>query len=768
MQPFEAAATFGAAMRKPVFLLSFLLFVRFAVAADLEPGKLPVEITATGETTYHNGIATAQDNVAIHFGDTDIYSDYAQYDSAKHQLFLKGNVRVYRGVSLYITDTATYNLDTKAINATDGRSSSYPYLISGQKVTSISDGQYLVHHGTVTTDDTATPDFQLKAKSVRIYENDRVIMKSVTFYIGKVPIFYWPYLYQSLDQSFSYAVAPAFLSSWGPSLLGRITFPIGDNISTTLKLDYRSRRGEAIGFDSTIHYGKDKKDYARLSTYYLQDQNPLINRTSLPRGAVPTGRYRLSLQDRTHITDNLEITTDITKLSDPYLLQDFFESEFRVNPVPDNNIAVTETGSFYTLTGFMRYQVNPFFETTERLPEVDFDVQREPIFGNSGLFYEGETSAGELRRSFPDGSTFDDYSVFRADTFHQLSYPNTYFGWLSIVPRVGIRETYYSQTRDLGPSIFPAGSNPLAPEFPLPDPGFDPSTGTTIPLVLTGDTFRTVINAGAEASFKISREWEDVQTRTFGLDGLRHIIQPFADFSWVSDPSDNPLSILQFDRYLPSTKLPAIDFPEYTAIDSLDNWTIARVGVRNRLQTRRDDTTINWLELDTFFDVNIDNPFDRTQFSNVFNNLTFTPLPWMTLVIDSQLPLLDKGFTEIDSALRFQPVSNLQISVGHRYLNDNPYFLDSSLLTLGGYYRINDNWGIGGLAEYEETTNIVEEQRYTLYRDLSSWVASLGAIVRNNGSVKEYGVLLSFTVKAFPKFNFDLNFDPGGTSQSSP
>ncbi|HEY5037396.1 MAG TPA: LPS assembly protein LptD, partial [Chthoniobacterales bacterium] len=571
-------------MRKPVFLLSFLLFVRFAVAADLEPGKLPVEITSTGNTTYHNGIATAQDNVAIHFGDTDIYSDYAQYDSAKHQLFLKGNVRVYRGVSLYITDTATYNLNTKAINATTGRSSSYPYLLSGQKVSSISDGQYLVHHGTVTTDDSSTPDFQLKAKSVRIYENDRVIMKSVTFYIGKIPIFYWPYLYQSLDQSFSYAIAPAFLSSWGPSLLGRITFPIGDNISTTLKLDYRTRRGEAIGFDSTIHYGKDKKDYARLSTYYLQDQNPLINRTALPRGAVPTGRYRLSLQDRTHITDNLEITTDLTKLSDPYLLQDFFESEFRVNPVPDNNIAITETGSFYTLTGFVRYQLNPFFETTERLPEVDFDVQREPIFGNSGLFYEGETSAGELRRSFPNGSTFDDYSVFRVDSFHQLSYPNTYFGWLSIVPKVGIRETYYSQTRDLGTSIFPAGSNPLAPEFPLPDSGFDPTTGTTIPLVLTGDTFRTVINAGTEASFKISREWEDVQTRTFGLDGLRHIIQPFADFSWVSDPSDNPLSILQFDRYLPSTKLPAIDFPEYTAIDSLDNWTIARLGVRNRLQ----------------------------------------------------------------------------------------------------------------------------------------------------------------------------------------
>ena len=53
------------------------------------PGSLPVEIKATGQTTYENGIATARDNVAIHFGDTDIYSDFAHYDSAKHAVRLK-------------------------------------------------------------------------------------------------------------------------------------------------------------------------------------------------------------------------------------------------------------------------------------------------------------------------------------------------------------------------------------------------------------------------------------------------------------------------------------------------------------------------------------------------------------------------------------------------------------------------------------------------------------------------------------------------------
>ncbi len=67
-------------MRKLVFLLLCLLAAGRAVAQDLKgPGSLPIEINSTGGTTYENGLATARDNVAIHFGDTDIYSDFAQY-----------------------------------------------------------------------------------------------------------------------------------------------------------------------------------------------------------------------------------------------------------------------------------------------------------------------------------------------------------------------------------------------------------------------------------------------------------------------------------------------------------------------------------------------------------------------------------------------------------------------------------------------------------------------------------------------------------------
>jgi LPS-assembly protein len=755
---------FGAVLLASAMRTLVLLPVALIVSAGLIRGEIktpenaPIEITSTGETTYENGLATAHDNVAIHVGNTDIYADYAQYNTTTHEVELRGNVRIYRDTSLYLTEHGFYNTETKKIRAISGRTESQPYFLTGRDVSSISDNGYFIQNGTFTTDDSARSDFHLHARKIRIYEKDRVIMQYVTAYVGNVPVFWWPYLYQSLSDTFSFTVSPAYLSSWGPSLLTQVMFPITDYIKARVRLDYFGRRGAAIGFDPVIDYGKDQDSQARIKTFYIDDQNPDINQTSEIRQNVPASRYRLSLEDRTNFTDDIYGIANLTKLSDPYVMEDFYQGEFRIDPVPDNVIAVTKTDPFYTLTAIERFQANDFFTTTERSPEVVLDIKRHALFGGP-IFYEGETGFANLRLQFPEGSGFENYGTYRFDTFHQLTFPNTYFGWLSIVPRVGYRGTYYGKTWDLGSTVFVPPSDPLVPDFILPPPT------AANPVKFDGDTFRSVFDTGAEASFKISRKWEDVQSRALGLDGLMHVIQPFTDFSYVKVDGSNPLSILQFDRFEPSTQPRALDFPQFTSIDSIADWTVWRVGVRNRLETRRDDSTMTWFELDTFIDRNFDNPYERTDYSNLVNNMRFTPLPWFSFSVNSQVPAFSKGFTEVDTTTSVQPLANLQLTFGHRYLNDNPFFVNSSLFLVGGYYRINDNWGIGAQEQYEATTNILEEQRYSIYRDLSSWVASLGGVIRDNNGVKEYGLLFTITLKAFPKFGFDLNFDPTSSGQ---
>ncbi len=739
-------------------LTLFLALAAGWVKAELStPHDLPVEITASGETRYENGIATASDNVAIHFGDTDIYGDHARFNSATREVFIEGHVRIYRGTSLYAGESATYNLDTKQIHALDMRADNSPFFFSGADITAPASGEFVLKDTTLTTHDSSDPSFHIRARTVRIYEGDRIVFQNATFYAGKIPIFWWPYLYQSLDDSFSFTISPAFLTSWGPSILSEVSFPITEKIGARVRLDLRARRGVALGFESEMTYGKDNTSYAKLQTYFLDDQNPNLNQTNVPREGVGTARYRVSLQDRTYFTKDLYATADITKLSDQYVLQDFYPSTFRIDPQPDNVIALTKSDPIYTLTAIVRFQANSFFETTERLPEVVLDVERHALFGGP-IFYEGETGIGELRLNFARGSNFQDYGTLRADSFHQFLYPNTYFGWLSFVPRVGVRATYYGETWDLGNTIFPPNNNPLVPDFILPPPT------AAMPLPKGGDVVRVALNAGAEASFKISREWDTVENRSLGLDGLRHVIQPFMNFSYVWDNTE-PREILQFDRFTPSTQLPPIDFPQYTPIDSIDSWSIWRIGVRNKLLTRRDDLTVSWLELETFLDVNFDSPFDQTRYSNFYNRLHFNPLPWAGLTIDSQTPTFDRGFTQVNILANVQPTANLQFIVGYRYLQNNPFFTNSSLYTFDGFYRINDNWSVGAQEQYEGVTGILEQQRYAVYRDLTSWVASFGAVIRNNGGgSKDFGFLLTFTLKAFPKLGLNFNLDPNGTS----
>src|ERR1700757_2512416 len=111
------AVPLASAMRTPLLLLAALFASAGLIRGEIKtPENAPIEITSTGETTYENGLATARDNVAIHVADTDIYADYAQYNPRTHDVFVRGNVRIYRDTSLYLAEEATYNTDTKNIS----------------------------------------------------------------------------------------------------------------------------------------------------------------------------------------------------------------------------------------------------------------------------------------------------------------------------------------------------------------------------------------------------------------------------------------------------------------------------------------------------------------------------------------------------------------------------------------------------------------------------------------------------------------------------
>jgi LPS-assembly protein len=732
--------------------------------------QLPLEINSE-QTRFEGGIAVAEGNVVIRYGDITIYSDYAEYNPNTHDIVLRGNVKLYRERYAFTADRAIYNLQTKQLKMSDFGGPKLPFQVIGDTLLSLKENEYTILNGFITTSDSSKPDYQLRARTIRIYPNDRIILSNVTLFLGRTPVFWFPYIYQSLNNQFSYNLAPGYNSVWGAYLLTSITFPIANNVSGTLHLDLRSSRGPALGMDVNYHF-HDNESFGRVRIYGLYDAQPNINQTALDRVPIGPGRYRLAYQSRTYITDDVSAVVNFNKLSDQYFLQDFYPNIFTYDPQPDTYTELVKRGEAYTLGVLTRPQVNTFLETAERLPQVSWEVARTPLF-NGPIFYEATTSAANLHRAFAaktgnesvdlqSGALNPDYQFFRLDSFHQFSLPHTYFGWLSIVPSIGFRGSYYSTTGSFTESD---ASNPLPQGI----------------LVKRGGSARFAFNADVEGSFKLSKIFPEVQARWLGLDGMRHIIQPYADFSWVSQPTLRSSDILPIDQYIPSAPLQAINFPQFNAIDSLDRWTILRLGMRNRLQTRRDATTINWLDVDSYFDVDFDNPLaqavppattsvsrttpvtpPRELFSNVFNRIRFQPVPWAYLSVDSQVPLLNPGFWAVTTAFDWTITPNIEVRVGHQYLQSNPFYQDTSELSFYTYLRLNDNWGFSIYEDYGFKTGVLNQQTYALHRDLSSWVGALGLNIRNNGSGKQQvALVLTFTLKDLPRFGLPINLDVG-------
>ena len=736
----------------------------------------PVEITADGNTRFEGGVAIAEDNVQIHYGEYSIYCDYAEYNPDTRDVLLVGNIRLYTPNELLTGQRALFNLETKQLRALELAGSRPPLQFQAFAFQAPSTREFRVQDAIATTSDSSKPDFRVRSRAIRIYRDTRVVFVNSTLLIGETPVFWFPYLWANIDNS-GFEFLPGYDSRWGAYLQTAYNFPIGENILAKIRADYRGKFGLGLGADAKFSYGKDDRSYGSLISYYaFDDYEKVVSSPGEPKKTEKEeGRYRVTFKHRLFLTDDIYATADLNLLSDKALLQDLYPDEFRINPNPDNFLSLTKWDEFYTLTLLGRWQVNDFQDVTERLPELVFDFKQHRLFGLP-VYYSGESGFAQLRRRFSNDPalgelSLPDYEAFRFDTFHQLSVPMQLFGWLNLHSHAGFRATYYSKTG----TFFTSQNIPV--EFLDPQTGEkiiiqqpsrltkSPLNTPTADLETGGAKLRPTLNLGLEISTKFSKAYERVQSKLLGLDGLRHVIQPYANFSYVENFGPTPEEILPFDRLIPSNQPTPIDFPQFTAIDSLDTWAILRFGVRNRLQTRRDQRTFQWLTLDTFMDANFENPYNDNNVSNLFNVLRFRPVPWFFVDVSSQIPLVENSFTEAAINFYWMPTDWFSFRIGNRYIDGNEFFSDNNQLDLSAYWRINEHWAFSIYEQYEFVTQTWQYQRYMIHRDLSSWVASIGAQFRDNPDGDfDAGFVLVLSLKDAPQvtlpFQFSATSDP--------
>src|SRR5688500_10487083 len=108
-------------MKRLLLLLALSLMVVSGARAQFGSfSDVPIEITSES-SRMEGGLAIAEQNVIIRYGETAIYCDYAQYNPDTRDVLLSGNVRIYRDSRLFTAERALYNLETKVLNTADFR-----------------------------------------------------------------------------------------------------------------------------------------------------------------------------------------------------------------------------------------------------------------------------------------------------------------------------------------------------------------------------------------------------------------------------------------------------------------------------------------------------------------------------------------------------------------------------------------------------------------------------------------------------------------------
>ena len=696
----------------------------------------------TGSVDMEGVMMTSTNGICVKYGESVLMADSASVNRQTGEAVADGNVRIEEGDQIWVGEHIRYNFKTHQMQSEQFRMGKPPVFTQGEQLQGDTTNQtYTARHAFVTTDDVNDPAIRVRSSHIKIVPGKYVEMWNAVLFVDGVPAFYFPYYRRNLGEHASnFNFTPGYRSAYGPFLLSTYTWYLNDAVDGKIRLDYREKRGVGAGPDLNLHLGQWGE--ADFKYYYLHDQNP-NNGTGTNSfanlGAIPENRQRFSLEYQATPFTNLNLKALVNYQSDPLVLHDFFEGDYTANPQPSTFIEANKYWNNWSLDAETAPRINDFFDQVERLPDVKLTGFRQQIF-DTPLYYESESSAGYYRRFFAatNNNLFSAtnsppaYSAARADTFHQLLLPWTFFNWLNVTPHVGGRFTWYSQESG------PGGTN--------------------------DETDRAVFNTGVGTSFKVSQLWAGATNSLLDIDGLRHILEPSVNYVFVPRPTA-PLSQLpQFDSASPSLLLLPIQFPDYDNIDSIDSENVIRFGLRNTLQTKRDGQLDNLLDWNVALDWrltpgrdqnNLDEPFSGQEtFSDLYSDLVFRPRTWIALESQLRYDINSGDLNLAFHQLTLTPNERWSWGIGHWYLRSgfDGFTQSDNFITSTFFYRLNDNWGLRTMHNFNAENGRLQEQDYTIYRDLRSWTGALTFRVVDNGNgPTDFTVAFTFSLKVTPK-----------------
>ena len=728
MKPFSAIATLLLALALiPATAQETNISWEVQALSKLIPG------TVQGMVDYDlaSGTATGTNGVYIKYGSTTLTADSVSVNQQSGEAVADGNVRIESAGQLWVGDHIRYNFKTHQMQSSEFRTGKWPVFMNGRDLAGNSSNKvYYADDSFITTDDVADPEFRVHATRIKIVPGKSVELWNAVFYAHGVPVFYFPYYKRNLGpHANNFTFSPGYRSTYGGFLLNTYNWYLGTNADGKVHADYRAKRGVGVGPDVDLHLGQWGQ--VGLKYYYLNDQEPNTSTNAFPQyGTIPENRQIFTGTWQATPATNLNLKALVNYQSDPLVMHDFYTGTYANNPQPSSFVEANKYWDNWSLDALTTPRINSYFDQVARLPDVRLTGFRQQVL-DTPVYYDSQSSAGWFRQfnantnsNYSSNNGTNINSATRLDTYHQFTLPWTFFHWLNVTPRVGGRVTYYSAQNSTN-----IGSS--------------------------GAVTREVFNTGIGTSFKASQLWVDATNGFLQVDGLRHIIEPSANYVFVPDPSTPPAKLPQFDGEQPSLMELPVTFPDYNDIDSIDTQNVIRFGLRNTLQTKRDGAMDKLVDWNLQLDWRLNPKPGQNTLNDLYSSFAFKPRTWLTAESQTRYDINGQNLNMSFQQLTFAPSDRWSWGLGYWYLRagtwGNGAWTENQTVTSSFFVRVGDNWGARMTQNYNAVIGRMQDQQFTLYRDLRSWTSALTLRVANNaGSSADVTIAVMFSLKASP------------------
>ena len=664
---------------------------------------------------------TATGNVSVIYKGAKLTCDKLVVNSQTKVGEAIGNARLEDPKGIIEGTKIIYDFGAKTGTIIDTQFRANPYFGRGETTEKVSDAEFVVRRGILTTCSYDHSHWRIKSKKIDMFPGDKVQAKDNVLFLGPFPALYLPQLNRSLkDPLMQVQILPGTSKEWGTYLLSAWRYNLTEDVAGRIYADYRSTLGVAEGFG--VNYNTQQFGKGDFKYYYTQERNKTKDFKALPVGAPKVfQRYLIRLRHKGDIGPFTNLIAEYWKIVDsklsPYpnhsptfnFLKEYFYREYEVDTKPLSYVSFHRSFSYGSLDFLMQPRVNRWYSQMEKLPEIKYSLPSFHI-GESSFYFDHSSLVGNYNDKQPVPTDYSKHAN-RLDTNNKLSMPMK-VAFVKLTPFVAHEGTYYQKSVD--------------------------SSDTNL--------FRTIFSSGAEASTKFFRIF-NLKTNFLGLNinDVRHIITPTINYTYQHMPT------------ILSSKLTQIDSIDSIAAPS----NSATLQLSNILQTKRDDSSVD------FFDFLISAPYNfktRGNHSSKLGDITLKLkfFPWSNVSLYSDaLFSRDKTsdayntFSNANYELSYDMGKERSVGFGQRYQRKG-----SNEFTFVFNWRLNPKWKFTIYERYAaghrdpSLGRGLREQEYVLSRDMHCWtMEATYNVTRDKGE----SIFIAFKLKAFPELGFNLN-----------